>query len=54
MIEETSIWYKEINGIVYTKTAVTTFKDSKLIRYEITYSPRIKFGLELNNWILQN
>lgn len=54
MIEETIIWSKEINGVVYTKTEVTTFKDNKPIRYEITYNPRIKFGLEMNNWTSQN
>lgn len=32
------------------KTIQTTFNDGKEIRYEVTYTPSIKFGLELNGW----
>ena len=45
------LYNKQIDGVVHTKTVVTTFKDTEPIRYEIIYSPRIKFGLELNDWI---
>lgn len=55
MYEDLIIVYtKQIDNKIYTKTEVTTLKDNKIVRYEITYNPRIKFGLELNDWILQN
>lgn len=36
--------------ITYTKTVQTTFNSGKQIRYEVTYTPSIKFGLEVNGW----
>lgn len=36
--------------ITYTKTVQTTFNSGKQIRYEVTYNPSIKFGLEVNGW----
>lgn len=50
MTQETTTFTKIINEIIYTKTIQTTFNDGKEIRYEVTYTPSIKFGLELNGW----
>lgn len=39
-----------INGIKYTRTDVTQLKDGIEIKFERTYSPSIKFGLENRIW----
>ena len=43
-----------INGIKYTRTDTTQLKDEIEIRFERTYSPCIKFGLENRIWKIIN
>lgn len=50
MTQETITYIKIINEITYTKIVQTTFNSGKQIRYEVTYTPSIKFGLEVNGW----
>lgn len=50
MTQETITYQKIINNIIYTRTDVLQFKDGKQTRFERTYSPSIKFGLETNGW----
>lgn len=50
MTQETIIYNKIINNITYIRTDLTQFKDGKQIRFERTYKPSIKFGLEIDKW----
>ena len=50
MTQETIIYNKIINNITYIRTDLTQFKDGKQIRFERTYNPSIKFGLEIGDW----
>ena len=50
MSQETIVYEKIINEIIYTRTDVSQFKDGKQQRFERTYSPSIPFGLESGDW----
>ena len=50
MTQETITYQKIINNIIYTRTDITQIKDGKQQRFERTYSPSIKFGLESDGW----
>lgn len=42
---------KIINDVTYFKKETTTLKNNICIRYEIDYSPPIKFTQEVGGWI---
>lgn len=50
MTQETITYNKIINKITYIRTDLTQWKDGKQIRFERTYKPSIKFGLEIGEW----
>ena len=48
--ETIEVFEMAINGIKFTRTDVTQLKDGIEIRFERTYSPSLKFGLENRIW----